>query len=200
MSTPGNYQKNIPQPDDFLSESQEDLLNNFLRMDASFRTDHVPFNDANQGKHNHVQLPNESVTNVIPDAVANEGILFTRTISDVLNLMFRYQGDSGNVDVPIASSSVVSQGTNYSINLGLIQLRFGRFIIPNPSTSTPITFASPFSNEFIAGFFTGYGLESNLVFSSLGNPSRTGCTAHYSIAPNTRPIPGYEASYLVLGR
>lgn len=50
---------NIPQPTDFLSDSQEDLRQNNLQLDASFGIDHYTFSNAtaNNGKHNQVTTP-----------------------------------------------------------------------------------------------------------------------------------------------
>lgn len=50
---------NLPQPTDFLSNSQEDLRQNNLQLDASFGIDHYTFSNAtaDNGKHNQVTTP-----------------------------------------------------------------------------------------------------------------------------------------------
>lgn len=49
----------VPQPADFLSDSQGDILNNFGSSDTSFGVNHYAFSNgtANNGKHNVVQTP-----------------------------------------------------------------------------------------------------------------------------------------------
>ena len=55
-----SFNKNIPQPTDRLSQSQQDLLNNNLQLNTSFGVNHFPFDDltADNGKNNFVQLKN----------------------------------------------------------------------------------------------------------------------------------------------
>lgn len=51
------YQSNIPQPTDILAQSQSDLQQNFLAIDAFVNVNHAPFNTADQGKHIYVEFP-----------------------------------------------------------------------------------------------------------------------------------------------
>lgn len=52
------YNPNIPQPSDLLSQSQSDLLNNFMAIQTLIDVNHVDFADAtNQGKHKWVTFP-----------------------------------------------------------------------------------------------------------------------------------------------
>jgi hypothetical protein len=53
------YNPNIPQPTDFLSNSQQDMLNNFSQANTTMGVDHYSFDDAtaNNGKHNKVTTP-----------------------------------------------------------------------------------------------------------------------------------------------
>jgi len=51
------FNPNIPQPTDKLSNSQVDLLNNNIALDATFGVDHIPFSTAsNNGFHKVVHL------------------------------------------------------------------------------------------------------------------------------------------------
>lgn len=60
------FNANIPQPTDILSDSQDDILQNFQQLDAAWNINHVAFNGANQGKHNQVTLPeNAAPTNTL---------------------------------------------------------------------------------------------------------------------------------------
>jgi len=55
----------IPQPGDFLADSQQDILDNFSTSNTSFGKDHYPFDDltANNGLHKKVSTP------IIPGSV-----------------------------------------------------------------------------------------------------------------------------------
>jgi len=55
-----SYNSNIPQSTDFISVSQQDLLNNFSSMQTTYNTDHYGFNPTtNIGFHKHVTMPND---------------------------------------------------------------------------------------------------------------------------------------------
>jgi hypothetical protein len=53
------YNSNIPQPSDLLSQSQSDLLNNFMAIQALIDVNHVDFASGDQGKHKWVTLPSQ---------------------------------------------------------------------------------------------------------------------------------------------
>lgn len=65
------FNPNIPQPNDDLSDSQLDLLNNNGFLNASFGVDHFPFSDAtiNNGKHTNVTTPNLSASPPVTGAI-----------------------------------------------------------------------------------------------------------------------------------
>lgn len=56
------YQANIPQPNNLLSQSQDDILNNFQAIQTLIGINHVNFNDADQGKHKWLSLPQQAAT------------------------------------------------------------------------------------------------------------------------------------------
>lgn len=80
------FDANIPQPGDFLSESQQDLLSNFLSMETTYGINHVPFSQevTNRGKHKFVEMPGD----VLPTTTANEGTLYTKTAASVTSLFY----------------------------------------------------------------------------------------------------------------
>ena len=51
------YNPNIPQSTDIISQSQNDLLNNFQALSTYLNINHVDFNTADQGKHKYLTLP-----------------------------------------------------------------------------------------------------------------------------------------------
>lgn len=57
------YNQNIPQATDALSQSQQDILNNFLANYNAFNVNHVTFNaGADMGKHKWLTLPQQAST------------------------------------------------------------------------------------------------------------------------------------------
>ncbi len=54
------YNNNIPQPGDFPSQSQSQILQNFQQLDTAWAVNHVDFNTADQGKHAKVTFPIQS--------------------------------------------------------------------------------------------------------------------------------------------
>lgn len=58
------YNANIPQPNDLISQSQADLLNNFQALQTLIDVNHVDFASADQGKHKFVEMPVQSVAPV----------------------------------------------------------------------------------------------------------------------------------------
>lgn len=73
------YQKNIPQPDDLISDSQSDILDNFTTADDVFAVDHYPFSNNNvnqQGKHDKVTLV-QRPSDVNP-SLSTEAVLYSK--------------------------------------------------------------------------------------------------------------------------
>jgi hypothetical protein len=61
------FNNNIPQPTDVLSDSQDDILQNFQQLDAAWNINHEPFNSASPtflGKHTQVTLPENAAPTV----------------------------------------------------------------------------------------------------------------------------------------
>jgi hypothetical protein len=72
------YNPNIPQPSDNLSDSQNDLLNNFQTLDTSFAVNHYQFSNAtaNNGKHKFCEMP----IGILPVGLsANEATIYGKS-------------------------------------------------------------------------------------------------------------------------
>lgn len=113
------YQSNIPQATDLLSQSQDDILNNFLAIAAAFNLNHGNFNAANQGKHNFVQMPAQSPA---PTTGAGEVGLYcaNSALSSQPELFFRKQSGS---TAPVTNYEISSAG--YSATDGWARLPSG---------------------------------------------------------------------------
>ena len=95
-----SYNKAIPAAGDRLKDSQPQILENFATISALLGVDHVisPWNDpadptmTNQGKHNQVTLPEQTV---VPTVAANEMGLYTKEQDSVSQLFVRREGPGG---------------------------------------------------------------------------------------------------------
>lgn len=56
------YQANIPQPNNLLSQSQDDILNNFQAIQTLIGVNHANFGSADEGKHKWLSLPQQAAT------------------------------------------------------------------------------------------------------------------------------------------
>jgi len=72
------YNPNIPNPTDFLSDSQPQIKNNFSAANTSFGIDHTPFTGVtNIGFHKPVHLISQGTSN--PTAVAGTNIVYAKS-------------------------------------------------------------------------------------------------------------------------
>jgi len=94
------YLPNVPQPTDNLSDSQNDLLNNFQGANTSFGINHYSFANAtaDNGKHFVVQTP--IIPGGHPTTAANEPKLYAMTTGIIGVLQYSRMG-SDRVPTPI---------------------------------------------------------------------------------------------------
>jgi len=89
-----SFDPQIPQPNDFLSDSQAEILNNFQSLDTIFGINHYEFSSAiNSGKHSVIQMPE----NLPPATGSDEGALYTAVGLNPgeTNLWFRAENSGG---------------------------------------------------------------------------------------------------------
>lgn len=185
------YQANIPQPNDFLDESQSDLLNNFTVLDSSFAKNHYTFSDltTNAGKHKFVEL----VKQALPATAVGSGSLYTFSplgASNETNLA--YTPDNGGIGyvltrVIAASSGVFSNNTNYpqvppianqfggwTFLAGGMLLQYGTADLAANPTATTIKYPVAFTN----------GVYSITVSKISSDVSQTGQEVRVVPTPN----------------
>ena len=89
------FQRNIPQPGDLISVSQDNLLQNFQAINDSYNVNHVLFNLAGDGKHKFVEMPTQTSD---PAGAASEITLFSRTQSlpstGIVNLWYKRNAEA----------------------------------------------------------------------------------------------------------
>lgn len=117
-----NFNNNIPQPNDLLSDSQGVLLTNNQALDATFLIDHYTFSDntANSGKHNTVTTP--IITgSAHPTTSATELKLYAMQDLAAIGLLQYSRGTSDATPTPITefqgplAGSVVLNAANLSL-------------------------------------------------------------------------------------
>lgn len=101
------YNANIPQASDDPSQSQSQLLGNFQELNTFLSVNHVDLNDADQGKHNFMQMPEQVAA---PATAANEGGLYTKEVSGSTQLFYRDES-SGTERQLTKAFSAATNGT-----------------------------------------------------------------------------------------
>jgi hypothetical protein len=109
------YLPNIPQPTDFLSVSQGNLLTNFQSLDSTFDVDHTAFSNtsANLGKHAQVTLFEVQAD---PTLTFPETMVYSKNVGTtpnrVTNLYFATKPETGMEQVlQLTGSIITSSGT-----------------------------------------------------------------------------------------
>jgi hypothetical protein len=99
------YKNNIPQPTDFLSVSQADLLNNFSALQTLIDINHVDFASSDQGKHKWVTFP---VQGSAPSFLAGEeGIYNLNNVATTKNELYVHkQTGATTAEIPFTASTL----------------------------------------------------------------------------------------------
>lgn len=139
------YTANIPQPADIKSQSQGQILNNFLTLGTWAGIDHVTFDAANQGTHAKVSLPSgpNPPTNAFP-GIANG--MFCSAGTHVPGIRQTYgrieTAGPANVNIPYTESilatttGALTEGWTY-LPSGIL-LKWGQATIANPNATLVI--------------------------------------------------------------
>lgn len=103
-----SYHPNIPQSNDDPSVSQGDLLDNFMKLNADFSVNHIPFTaGGNKGFHTMVQFP--TVLNVDPGVIGLESAVFPKLGPDEPQLFFQNLNNTFQLtDLPIVNGTITN--------------------------------------------------------------------------------------------
>jgi hypothetical protein len=95
----------VPQANQTLGVTQPLIRTNFSTIDTAFAVDHVDYNLSNQGKHNQVTFPVQSLT---PPFLANEFLLYNKqsTFSKELFVHKLIGYGSGTTEIPFTESTL----------------------------------------------------------------------------------------------
>ncbi len=182
------YNPAIPQPNDLLSDSQGDILQNFSSANTSFGINHYAFDNAtvNNGKHKFVGMP---VLAAAPTTAAGEGALYFKT-AGAGSALFMVRDNNAGTEVQLTSSSVgnVQAAANgWTWLPGGLLLQWGSF---NPNLSTAVAFPVAFTTVPYSVVLTVSASNSNSFRASVNTGSLTvnGFVFIGTIDPASNPI------------
>lgn len=137
------FQSDIPRSTDYISVSQQDLLDNFTSIGNLFPVNHVDFNASGAGKHKFVEMPNQSPD---PAGAANEITLFSK-IGNTSNSELFYKRDASassfqltTSDPSLASTPLTPPKTSTTFLPGGLIMKFG-IIATDSSGNATISWA-----------------------------------------------------------
>jgi hypothetical protein len=199
------YNPNIPQATDVLSQSQGDLLNNFMAINTFVIVDHAGFSDPNEGKHNKVTFP---VQNPAPTFLAGEiGLYSFLNPVTSANELYVANSASPSVATPM-TASILSTNANPGNNVsgwtylpsGLL-LKWGN-VTANGNTAFlfPVAADIPVFTNVMSMQITTYansGLDSN-TFARLSAFTNVGFNV-YGSARITMTAASASFQYLAIG-
>jgi len=151
------FKSNIPTASDLLSQSQDDILNNFAGIKTLVDINHVTFDAADQGKHNFIQFP---VQSPVPTTGAGEVGFYSQTsaITSQPELVFSHQSAGTTYEF----TSAVKNATGYTMLPSGIILKWGSGTV-NANTTAVATFSAAAG---VPVFTTVYNAQATRVGSS----------------------------------
>jgi hypothetical protein len=208
-----SWNANIPQPGDLLSQSQSDLLNNFMALQTLIDINHVDFASGDQGKHKWVTFP---VQGAIPPAgsgfLAGEIGLYNAnySVSTKNELFINKTNQLTVVQVPAtasilsANSAPAALGAGYTYLPSGILLRWGTVLgVTGLATFTLGTSSTvgPVPTQILSIQLTPYdpsGGDVNFAVRLANVISNSQFNVYVSSRTNTGPSTG-SYTYLVIG-
>lgn len=180
------YHINIPKSTDDPKDSQQDLLDNFGKLNSDFTINHQPFTTtSNPGFHTKIQFPGGLSVN--PNLAFPQSSLYTKLVSGAIELFFQNGANSSDVrqltNLPVTTGAV--NGTNYTI-----ETPWGLKLQMGEATASPITFASAFTGT--PTFLTA--LATNVNGTSVRVTGLFNSTANYTA------VGGNTIRYLIIGK
>jgi hypothetical protein len=166
------YNPNIPQPNDLLSDSQGDILQNFGAANTSFAINHYEFDDATakNGKHKFVSFPPQGAS---PVTVVGELALFSKTLASGVAL-FLTRDNNTVFDVQLTTSSIVAPASiinGYTFLPGGLLMQWGTSaVISGTSTiNFNVPFSAPAFNVQITGISAATSQDVIYLVSTTSN-------------------------------
>ncbi len=168
------FDPTIPQPGDFVSDSQQNLLDNNVALNDSFSVNHIPLNQASHnGKHKFVQMRIVPIATVpaIPGTETNEGAIFTQVIGGRVQLFYtdatndrKYQLTNVTNSTDFAKCGQATNGWTW-LGQGII-LQYGFSPVSVAPIIDPIVFSVSFVGNPYSIQFSPVGTSVSGSFSA----------------------------------
>lgn len=144
------YNSTIPTATDLLSQSQDDILNNFTGLKTLIDINHVTFDVGDQGKHAFIEFP---VQSPVPTTGAGEVGLYSQTSALTGNpeLVFSHESAGSTYEF----TSAVKNETGYMTLPSGIIMKWGSGTV-NANTTAVATFSN---GAGITAFTTVYNVQ-----------------------------------------
>lgn len=148
------YNANIPQPTDAISDSQDDILNNFQSINTWVQVNHTGFDSPpNTGKHTVVEMPQQALATVTPAGEVAIECLASAYNTNGPELIYLPQSAGARVEMTASLKSAV--GWTF-IPSGLL-IKWGQI---NVAALGSFTFALP-----IGATIPAFGAIYNVAFT-----------------------------------
>lgn len=172
------YNPSIPQATDNLSDSQQDLLDNFTALNNVYGTDHFAYDESggNATKHKRIVLP-KGVTDPTP-ASGNGAMWAEFNSADVNEWVFPYWRQDGNTkNYPLSPVRAAGMCTISGAGVLTAQQLFNCTIVRNATGVFTVTFSDANQFKLATNFY--YGVIATSRNSSLrsivyDSPTTTG--------------------------
>jgi hypothetical protein len=180
------YNPAIPAANDLLSQSQQDIQQNFAAIQTLLGINHINFGAVGEGKHLYLQLPEHAA----PVTAVNEAGFYANVgaTSTVTELFFRRENNGASIPM---TERETGGAPGWTFLPSGIMLQFGTANVNN-NTVVTLTRAMPTTLLFVLVSSKRVGAQTNVVsLESIVASSRT---------VNNNPT--YEASditYLAIG-
>jgi hypothetical protein len=126
------YNANIPQPTDAISDSQNDILDNFQSINTWVQVNHTGFDSPpNTGKHTVVELPQQAMATVTP--VGEVAIECLSSAYNANGPELIYLPENAGARVEMTASLKATNGWTF-LPSGLL-IKWGRFLVAAAGTA-----------------------------------------------------------------
>lgn len=190
------FTPNIPTTGQSLGNTRDAIRNNFTNYNNVISENHYAPNDANEGKHKYLQMPEEAAD---PATAVNEGAVYVKQGTGTVAQLFWRNENNGIVQQLTGNFDAGNQG---SIEFFGFKIKWG-FQNVNPNTNTTITFVNslgnpdPFSTACYvvipsAGASVGQNAESASI---VGTPNVNSFVVRTSAGATVRKV-----TYIAIGQ
>ena len=159
-----SYNANIPQSSDRISDSQQEILDNFTTLKTFLDKNHVdistPTGGNDEGKHKFVQFPEQSSD---PTTGATEGALLTKASGGSTELFWVPVSSGTAVQLTKGSATVAASGSTFLPGGAILKWGTDTWT----SSTKAVTFSSAFTTAIYSVVVTPVGQNTTAWIQSL---------------------------------